>query len=372
MTKQEFLEKLSWSRSEIVDQDGNVHKASQLFDRAIKAKHNSIKLFTSDRAEDLYVEILAAAMGEGTLVRGPVMPDKLPEGRWHWISHTSGSTGKPKWVGHTFETLMQPAMGFAQAHNVTDKDTFFNLMPLISENTTFGMMASIINGGRVVINKFNPFTTTKAFVDCRPTLTTLAPGPYSVLRRGKDWVGAEFPGLRVSISGSNFVYPGYFEDMASKGATAYNGFGCTEVPGNCTAYQHPDYLGKEWYSGCEYKIEEGLLLLRWQDMEWWNTGDLAEFDDVHGVKIVGRRDNQFKYLDNKIQPEPMETLVKHQFKLNEAMVKLEGDDLVMYYEGSADTNEMRKLLEQHFLIVPRKIQAVEQLPRNPLGKLVRK
>jgi acyl-coenzyme A synthetase/AMP-(fatty) acid ligase len=372
LLRQEVIERLSWSRSEIIDQDGNVHKASQLFDRAIKAKHNDVKLFTSDRAEDLYVEILAAVMGEGTLVRGPVMPEKLPEGRWHWISHTSGSTGKPKWVGHTFETLIQPALAFAKVHELTNKDRFFNFMPLISENFTFGMMANILSDTTITINKFNPFTTTKALVENNPTVTIVPPGPYTILRRGKDWTDAEFPNLRMCLTGSNFVVPGYFEDMRAKGATPFNGFGCTEVPGNCTAYPHPDYLGKEWYPGCDYKIEEGCLHLRWQGMEYWNTGDLVEFDEVHGVKIVGRVDNQFKYLDNKVQPEPIEMLAKQHFNINEAMVKLENDSVVMYYEGSADPIEIRKLLEQHFAIVPRKIQAVEQLPRNPLGKLIRK
>jgi acyl-coenzyme A synthetase/AMP-(fatty) acid ligase len=372
MLTSEVLDKLSQSRSKIIDQDGNVVTAVELFDRAVKSKHSDVRLFTSDRAEDLYVGILAAVLGGGTLVRGPVMPETLPEGQWHWIGHTSGSTGKPKWVGQTFATLIQPAQAFAQVHELTAEDTFFNFMPLIAENFTFGMMANILSDANIKINKFNPFTTTKALVEYSPTVAIIPPGPYTVLRKGKDWAEAELPGLRMCLTGSNFVVPGYFEDLKSKGANPFNGFGCTEVPGNCTAYPHPDYLGKEWYPGCDYKIEDGCLHLRWQGMEYWNTGDLVEFDDVHGVKIVGRRDNQFKYLDNKIQPEPMEILVKTQLNLNEAMVKLEDDTLVMYYEGQGDPVEIRKLLSQHFPIVPRKIQAVEQLPRNPLGKLVRK
>jgi len=372
MSTDEVLEKLSQSRSKIIDQDGNVHTARQLFDRAVKSKHSDIKLLTSDRTEDFYVEFLAAVLGGGTLVRSSVMPDALPDGQWHWIGHTSGSTGKPKWIGQTFDTLIQPAQEVARVHKFTEDDRCFNFLPTISENLTFCMMANILNGGTIIINKFNPFATTKALAESDPTLLLLPPGPYTVLQKSKDWALAEFPNLRVCLTGANFAVPGYFEDMRSKGATSFNAYGTTEVPGICTTYPHPDYLGKEWYSGCDYKIEDGCLHLRWQGMEYWNSGDLAEFDDVHGVKLIGRRDNQFKYLDKKIQPEPMEMLVKEQLNVTEAMVKLEDNNLVMYYEGQGDPVEIRRLLSQHFPIVPRKIQAVDQLPRTPLGKLVRK
>ena len=372
MLTDEVLEKLSQSRSKIIDQDGNILTAIELFDRAVKSKHSDIKLLTSDRAEDFYVEILAAVLGGGTLVRSSVMPDNLPKGHWHWIGHTSGSTGKPKWIGQTFATLIQPAVAVAQVHSFTEADRCFSFLPTISENLTFCMLAPILTGATVTINKFNPFTTTKALVENNPTLAIIPPGPYSVLRKSKDWASAKFPNLRVCITGANFAVPGYFEDMTGKGANPFNAYGTTEMPGLCTTYPHTDYLGKDWHPGCDYKIKDGCLHLRWQGMEYWNSGDMVEFDDIHGIKITGRRDNQFKYLDKKIQPELMETLVKSQLNVTEAVVKLEDNNLVMYYEGQGDPIEIRKLLAQHFPIVPRKIQAVDQLPRTPLGKLVRK
>ena len=372
MSQDEVLEKLSQSRSKIIDQDGNVLTAIELFDRAVKSKHSDIKLLTSDRAEDFYVEMLSAVIGGGSLVRGSVMPDALPAGQWHWIGYTSGSTGKPKWIGQTFATLVQPALAVAQIHNFTEADRCFNFLPTISENLTFCMLAPILSGTTVVIDKFNPFTTTKSLVKNNPTLAIIPPGPYTVLRRSKEWASAEFPNLRVCITGANFAVPGYFEDMRSKGANPFNAYGTTEVPGLCTTYPHPDYLGKECHPGCDYKIEDGCLHLRWQGMDYWNSGDMVELDDIHGIKITGRRDNQFKYLDNKIQPESMEMLIKNQLNVTEAMVKLENDTLVMYYEGQGDPVEIRRLLSQHFPIVPRKIQAVDQLPRTSLGKLVRK
>jgi acyl-coenzyme A synthetase/AMP-(fatty) acid ligase len=104
-------------------------------------------------------------------------------------------------------------------------------------------------------------------------------------------------------------------------------------------------------------------------MDWWQSGDLVEVDPVHGPKLLGRKDNQFKYKDFKVVPESFELIAKELDGVNEAMLKLE-DHLVMYYEGEAQPSDIEDILNsRNTCFMPKKIIKVESLPRTALGKL---
>jgi acyl-CoA synthetase (AMP-forming)/AMP-acid ligase II len=108
-------------------------------------------------------------------------------------------------------------------------------------------------------------------------------------------------------------------------------------------------------------------------MDWWPSGDMIEVDPVHGPRITGRKDNQFKYKDFKVVPERYELIAKQHESVVDAMLKLE-KHLVLYYEGSASPAEVEDLLVKHSPkeMMPREFIQVSALPRSGLGKLDRK
>jgi len=376
MNREEFLDKLSNSSAEIIDIDGKSHRGRDLFAQASAKKNSDIKLVNTDRGEVLLVEYLAAVLGGGCIVTGPRIPDNIPQGS-NWVSYTSGSTGEPKAIAHPFEHFISPSVAMYNTHGVKDLDTFFNIMPTnIGVCLTLGTFPLLLAGGRVIFEKFNPFTTPAKMTASKLTMMTLPPGAYAVLSRQKEWSNVSLERGRFILSGSNFVRPGYFEDVKSKGGIPLNGYGTTEVPGNCTAYPHPDYLGKNWYPGIQYKVmEDGQLAIKWDNQpDFWISGDLVEEDPVHGIKIIGRLNNMFKYLDRKVYPEVYENHVKNKMPgITECILKLEDDKIALLYEGTANDKDIRDELGQIIPkeMLPKRIQQVVGLPRTALGKLVR-
>jgi acyl-CoA synthetase (AMP-forming)/AMP-acid ligase II len=84
-------------------------------------------------------------------------------------------------------------------------------------------------------------------------------------------------------------------------------------------------------------------------MDWWQSGDLIEVDPTHGPKILGRKDNQFKYKDFKVVPENFELIAKELDTVNEAMLTLEYH-LVMYYEGEATPSDVEDIIKDKYFL----------------------
>ena len=377
MNREEFIDRLSESKSNVVDYDGKIWKAKDLFDLAYRTRYSDVKLSTTDNPVELFVDLIGAVLGGGTVVAGKKLPSTpIPED-CQWVSFTSGSTGEPKAIAHKIENLIAPTEVLWRVHGVNENDTFFNIIPTVTCITlTMGIMPMLLGNGTAYCEKFNPYTTPAKFNQVKPTMMTLPPGAYSAIRRTKEWQDVKLDRMRYCLSGSNFVAPGYFDDIKSKGGVPLNGYGSTEIPGNCTAYPHSDYLGKEWYPGVEWKVtDDNQLALKWAHMEdFWISGDLVEVDPEHGIKIVGRLNNMFKYMERKVFPEVYENLIKSKIPtVTECLVKMENDRLVLLFEGEADVDVIRGELGQIVPqeMIPKRIQQVIGLPRTPLGKLVR-
>jgi acyl-coenzyme A synthetase/AMP-(fatty) acid ligase len=236
------------------------------------------------------------------------------------------------------------------------------------------MMPGALGNSKVIFKKFNPYQIVNEIHKYRPTHTTLPPGVYTPSRLTKEWKTVDLSSLQYVLTGSNFTAPGFFEDIKSKGGRPVHGYGTTEIPAIMNAYSGSEqHLGHTWYPGAEWKEIEGELWCRWSHMDWWQSGDMIEVDSVHGPRITGRKDNQFKYRDFKIIPESYESIAKQHESVIDAILKLE-NHLVLYYEGSASPDEVEDLLAKHNTkdTMPRQFIRVTALPRSNLGKLDRK
>ena len=373
MNKEEFIDKLFHSRAVFVDWDDTEYVVSDLMNRAWKERHNTVQLTETVNHVEYFVELMRAVLGGGYLIRGSQMPDSKPTGTYS--SCTSGSTGRPKLISHNLENFIAPSVAMSTTENMDESSTFLAYLPT-STNAVFsvGMLPAAITDGRCVFKKFNPFQTVNEIHKYRPTHTTLPPGVYTPTSKTKEWKTADLSSLKYVLTGSNFTARGFFEDIKSKGGCPFHGYGTTEMPAIMNAYRGSEqHLGHIWYPGAEWKEVDGELWCRWNHMPWWQSGDMIEVDSVHGPRITGRKDNQFKYRDYKIVPESYELTARQHELVADAMLKLE-KHLVLYYEGSASPAEVEDLLSQHNSkeTMPKQFIKVNALPRSNLGKLDRK
>jgi acyl-CoA synthetase (AMP-forming)/AMP-acid ligase II len=371
MKKQQFLDNLFDSTAVFVDWDEQEYDVRDLMDKAYKNKHNEVRLTENPNQIEYFVELMSAVLGGGYLVRGKDMPKETPKGTYS--STTSGSTGVPKLISHNIENFIAPAIAQATIEVMDESSTFYQCLPTAT-NAVFsvGMLSGAVSGARVVFKKFNPYQVANDYMKYRPTHTTLVPGMYNMVRKTKEWNKVDLRQLRYFLGGANFMIPGFFDDIKSKGGRPVHGYGTTEIPAIMCAYSgSQDHLGHVWYPGAEWKAIDGELWCRWDHMDWWQSGDLVEVDPVHGPKLLGRKDNQFKYKDFKVVPESFELIAKELDTVNEAVLKLE-DHLVMYYEGEATPSDIEDILKsRNICFMPKKIIKVDSLPKTALGKLSR-
>jgi len=373
MNKEEFIDKLFHSCAVFVDWDDKEYLVSDLMNRAWKERHDTVQLTETVNQVEYFVELMRAVLGGGYLIRGNQMPDTKPAGTYS--SCTSGSTGRPKLISHNLENFIAPSVAMSTTENMDESSTFLAYLPT-STNAIFGvgMMPVAITNGRCVFKKFNPYQVVNEINKYRPTHATMPPGIYNPTKLTKEWKNADLSSFKYLMSGSNFTVPGFFEDVRSKGGKPFHGYGTTEIPAIMNSYPDSEqHLGQVWYPGAEWKSVDGELWCRWNHMEWWQSGDTIEVDPVHGPRITGRKDNQFKYRDFKIVPESYELTARQHELVVDAMLKLE-NHLVLYYEGTASPAEVEDLLAKHNPkeIMPRQFIKVNALPRSNLGKLDRK
>jgi len=373
MNKEEFIDRLFHSTAVFVDWDDKEYLVSDLMNRAWKERHDTVQLTETVNHVEYFVELMRAVLGGGYLIRGNQLPDTKPAGTYS--SCTSGSTGRPKLISHNLENFIAPSVAMSTTENMDESSIFLAYLPT-STNAVFGvgMMPIAISNGRCVFKKFNPYQIVHEIDKYQPTHATMPPGIYNPTRLTKEWKNADLSSFKYLMSGSNFTVPGFFEDIKSKGGKPFHGYGTTEMPAIMNSYPDSEqHLGHVWYPGAEWKEVNGELWCRWNHMEWWQSGDMIEVDPVHGPRITGRKDNQFKYRDFKIVPESYELTARQHELVTDAMLKLE-NNLVLYYEGTARPDEVEDLLAQHNPkeIMPRQFIKVNALPRSNLGKLDRK
>jgi len=373
MNKEEFIDRLFHSRAVFVDWDDTEYVVSDLMSRAWKERHDTVQLTETVNHVEYFVELMRAVLGGGYLIRGTKLPDSKPTGTYS--SCTSGSTGRPKLISHNLENFIAPSLAMSSTEAMDESSTFLAYLPT-STNAVFsvGMLPAAITDGRCVFKKFNPFQTVNEIHKYRPTHTTLPPGVYTPTSKTKEWKTADLSSLKYVLTGSNFTARGFFEDIKSKGGCPFHGYGTTEMPAIMNAYRGSEqHLGHIWYPGAEWKEVDGELWCRWNHMPWWQSGDMIEVDPIHGPRITGRKDNQFKYRDHKIVPESYELTARQHELVVDAMLKLE-KHLVLYYEGTASPAEVEDLLLQHNSkeTMPKQFIKVNALPRSNLGKLDRK
>ena len=332
------------------------------------------------------------------------------------LMFTSGTTGRSKAVmlsERNFFTTVECQVKFGDAmldykheHMPEDKNDVlsnFAILPLFHLGTFICLFVWACKGWALNLSAdIRDFYRDLGLMhsDVMASAPMLVETIYNDMKRGRV---SRLNGLWDLCCSSAALDPKMLLELAQNGFVVNQCYGMTETFGDgilnftqvekqMSAVGKPDdYL--------DYKLEpDGELCIRgdsimlgyYKDPEataevldadgWFHTGDLARVDEDGFYYITGRKKNII-ILDNgeNVSPEELENLLSKCEAVKECIVREKGKKIcAVIYCGEADQQTVRDFITETNRSLPlyKRISAVEftaePLPRNALGKLLRK
>jgi long-chain acyl-CoA synthetase len=334
------------------------------------------------------------------------------------IIYTSGTTGTPKGATLTHRNLIS---GAEVARGLVDADPDSVAVATLPLFHVFGMN-SLMNvtiqarGLMTLVPRFSPEKVLEVIERDRATVFGGVPTMYSALLHHPDRERCDVSSLDLCVSGGSpmpvEVLRG-FDDAF--GAKVLEGYGLSETTGMGT-FNQPDRERKPGSIGVpvgdtEIRLvdqddndvpagEPGELVMRgsfvmtgyWNRDEatdevmrggWFHTGDIATIDDDGYYFIVDRKKDLIIRGGYNVYPRELEeVLYEHDAVREAAVLGVPHPDLgeevgaaVALKDGaSADPEELRQYMKQRVAAYkyPRVIWLVDELPKGPTGKIIKR
>ncbi len=352
----------------------------------------------------------------------------VPELRWPSIAdddrlaiviYTSGTTGKPKGVmlthGNLTANIWQGALGM----QATTREVFLGVLPQFH---CFGVtqltLTPLTIGAKVVYTaRFNPGKIFALAREHKATVFIGIPSMYGALINAKGGEPEDFASMRLMVSGAEPLPDATFERFREKfGVKICEGFGMTElspathvslptcnkrhsvgkplaqveqriVDPNTEQELPPNQEGELRLRGpnlmAGYYLQEEETRKSIDDRGFMRTGDIAKLDDEGYLSITGRLKEMIIVGGENVFPrEVEEVLNQHPSVCASGVIgvhdPIRGEVIVGFVEPreglSVEADELRVWCRDRLagFKCPREIHVVEALPRNPVGKIMRK
>ena len=345
--------------------------------------------------------------------------DTLEPTRDTIYQYSGGTTGVSKGVRLTEQGLMSNIAQFAIASPAllnTQNQTMCLALPVYH---VFGMLASVIaitNGGHLVlIPNPRPLTNMKpAFKKFKPDIF---PGVNTLFEKllEEDWFLEHGKSLKITISGAAALHDHIARKwMDRTGSNIIEGYGMTEattliavrdhasstakgsagspLPGtdvrilsNDAMTMAPNIVGEIVISGPQ--VMSGYL---GRDQEtqasyhgdWFKTGDMGRFDENGELHIVDRCKDMVLVGGFNVFPNEVDEVLTACPGIGEAAsagIRTEAgaEELHAFVVKSAEDLNAQDVLaycRDHLTgyKVPRQVHFIEELPKNPIGKILRR
>jgi len=335
------------------------------------------------------------------------------------LMYTSGTSGLPKGVLLTYGNLQSDVDAAIQHAQLQHQHVFLGVIPLFhSFGMTAMMLAPIQLGATIVyMARFSAVGALKAIREHKVSLMFGVPSMYAAMARLKDAKPEDFTSIYAMISGGEPLPAALREGFKQRfGASIYEGYGLTEtspvVTLNVPHSSRPGSVGKR-VPGAEVKItdDNGNALSGEQIGEIWlkgpmimkgyhnlpketaealtadgyfKTGDLGKIDADGFLHITGRKKEMIIIAGEKAYPREIEDALMAHAAVAEAAVLGKKDPsrgeviaaFIIFKEGQTATpDELREFCRTHGLAqwkIPRDIQIVQDLPRSPTGKVLKR
>lgn len=352
----------------------------------------------------------------------------FPEPRWPsgaspddlaLLLYTSGTSGRPKGVMLSHGNITANINQCIRFANFTSRDVVMGVLPQFhSFGFTVLTMLPLTVGARAIFTaRFVPAKIVKHCREHRATAIVAIPSMYNALLNVKDASPDDFASLRFIVSGGEplpeAVAAGFRERF---GRRINEGYGLTEtspVTNWCPPEEDVPHSVGPPLPGVEERIvdwETGRSLPPNRDGEvrikgpnvmrgyfklpaetaaafdeegWFRTGDIGRLDERGFLFITGRLKEMIIVGGENVFPREIEEVLDKHPSVNASAVIGVRDDVRgelpwafvemkegQVFEESALRTWCRERLAGYK--VPREIRAVEKLPRNPTGKIMRR
>jgi long-chain acyl-CoA synthetase len=337
------------------------------------------------------------------------------------IFYTTGTTGKPKPVALTHRNLVANAFQCKEWFGVKEGEEIF-LTPLPFFHTyalTTALNAPLLTCSTVITTPiFNVRETLKLIERYKPTYFVGVPPIFEAINRYPKTPKYDFSSLRFAVSGaSSLPEETLLKFKSLTNVDLIEGYGLTEASPvthcnpkegrrkgiglplpdtDCKIVDLRD--GRELPPGKEGELcVKGPQVMRgyWNREEetkevlregWLHTGDIARMDPSGYFEIVGRmKDLITVHLPEDmdgihVYPEEIERVIAQHSKVKEAGVVGTPSPLgqrikaFVVREGDVTAEELMEFCRENlaYYKVPEEIEFIEELPKNVIGKVLRR
>lgn len=341
--------------------------------------------------------------------------------------YSSGTTGEPKGVVHTQDSLSHAVDSLARFWEFSPEDQLVNVLPLFHiHGLSFATHVSWISGSLMKVgDRFHPRKTLD-LVGQSSVFMGVPPYYYAWLDRNFFYeTESLWKNIRLVTCGSAPIRPEVLPRLEEVlGQLLINRYGMTEshvisslpVPSGISQDHFPEKLAGSVgvaIPGIEIRLASrkpshemgdeavGEVYVRGPNLfkEYWNrpeatrlaidsdgwfaTGDLGRFDCQQRLALVGRSKDLIIVGGFNVYPAVVEKVVSACPGVREVAV-FALDDLkrgqrvavaaVKDHEGSVTERQIQSFCKQHLISYqcPTVVTFVDQLPRNTMGKILRR
>ncbi len=335
----------------------------------------------------------------------------------HQVLYTSGTTGLPKGAMITHGQVLFNSMNTGLATDLTARDSVVTYTPLFHTGGLHVLSTPLFHrGGTVYLT--GQFESEKILAAHeRYKITTLfgVPTTFQALATSPSFQDRDLSAVRFCLCGGAPCPIPLIETYASRGLVFRQGFGMTEVGPNCFSLPPEDAVRKAGSVGRpmlhvgarvvdadgrsvpvgtvgELELSGPVVSAGYLDNEqatlksrrdgWFRTGDLASIDEEGYFKIAGRSKEMWISGGENVFPAEIENALVEHPNVAEACCFGVVDEkwgevgwaaVVLEASSELDPATLRDYLRgrlAHYK-VPKRIDRVDELPRNASGKVVK-
>jgi len=345
--------------------------------------------------------------------------------------YSSGSTGRPKRVSKTQTNLFWEVKNFSETVSLTFEDNILCLVPLYHAHGLGNcLLATIYNAATLVILEqpaqngvpvdvpfiFRCLRVLELLKTQKITVLPAVPYIFNALAEVPQTVESDLSRLRLCFSAGNFLSKEIFDKFYYRfGVPIQQLYGCTEagsisinldenlhhsytsvgLPLKNVEVQIIDDAGNVMPKGTigEIMIKSPALTTGYHNMPevnrqvfrdgWFLTGDLGKFDSGGRLYITGRKKILIDTGGRKVDPIEVEDVLLSHPKVKEAVVVGTSKEhtgevvkaVIVPQKSKELTAQDLTRYCQKFLAefkVPKIIEFRDEIPKSPLGKILRK
>ncbi len=335
------------------------------------------------------------------------------------LLYTSGTSGKPKGVMLTHGNISANIRQSVAAAGFNARDTLVGVLPQFhSFGFTVLTMLPLTIGARVVYSaRFVPNRIIKLIEQHRATAFVAIPSMYAAMLGSKSADQSQLQSLRLAVSGGEPLP----DDVATRfherfGVRINEGYGLTEtspVTNICLPHDFvrhsvgrpvPSVIERIVDPGSERDMpagEEGEIRIAgpnimkgyyrlpdetravFDEHGFFKTGDMGRLDERGHLFITGRIKEMIIVGGENVFPREIEEVLNRHPSVHASAVigimdpirgELPAAFVELEEDAEFDESELRSWCREHLAgyKVPRSIERIDALPRNPTGKIMRR